>query len=133
MTAWTETSAMLGLLLLRVGIPLAVMVLVAWAFGRLDARWQAEADARRASQAVASGKLAPAAVKAALAASKPCWEIHGCSEEQRRNCPACQLLDLPCWMARLRTENRLPSRCYGCALFLGRRHPQLRPVHLRSA
>ena len=50
-------------------------------------------------------------------AAKPCWECKGCPEELRRNCPAYQLAPLPCWLARLRIEGRIPAKCYGCTQF----------------
>lgn len=125
-----ETLALTVLFVLRLGIPIAVTVLIAWGLRRLDARWQAEAAAHQSSRAVAAGDLDAAAVTSPLAAEQPCWELNNCAEAQRGNCPACAALDIPCWMARLRADGKLPARCYGCALF--RTRPALQPVQVTA-
>ncbi len=125
-----ETLALTVLFVLRLGIPIAVTVLIAWGLRRLDARWQADAAARQTSRAVAAGDLDAAAVTSPLAAQQPCWELNNCSDAQRGNCPACATFDIPCWMARLRADGKLPARCYGCALFRTRPSPQ--PVHVTA-
>ena len=112
-----EIAGMILLFLIRLGIPLAVTILVAWGLRRLDARWQAEADAQQLTADVAIGLVAPAAVKAPAARQQPCWENRHCSEAKRSSCAACAMTDLPCWMARLRSEGRLPGNCYGCQYF----------------
>jgi hypothetical protein len=103
----TQALIIIGLFLLRLGVPVAITAAVAYLFHRLDARWQREAEAL------------PAAAAARLAAvpEKPCWEEKGCTERQRANCPACKYTDIPCWLARLKVENRLPAGCPNCARF----------------
>ena len=112
-----EAAVMVGLFLIRLGIPLVVTILVTWGLRRLDAHWQAEADARQLNAAVADGEIAPSEVLAPAARKEPCWEYRDCPETAKRNCPACGPTDLPCWMARLRAEGKLPGRCYGCERF----------------
>lgn len=121
-----ETVALIVLFILRLGVPIAITVAIVGGLRWLDARWQAEADAQRSSRAVAAGQLAPAAVASPLAAEQPCWKLKQCPPEKREQCAACALTDIPCWMARLRTDGKLPARCYGCALF--RTRPAVRPV-----
>lgn len=125
-----ETLALTVLFVLRLGIPIAVTILIAWGLRRLDDRWQAEAAAQQSSRAVAAGEVDAAAVTSPLAAAQPCWELNDCAEAQRGNCPACAALDIPCWMARLRADGKLPARCYGCALF--RTRPPLQPASVRA-
>jgi len=125
-----ETLALTVLFVLRLGIPIAVTILIAWGLRRLDARWQAEAAAQQSSRAVAAGDLDAAAVTSPLAAQQPCWELNNCSDAQRGDCPACAALDIPCWMARLRADGKLPARCYGCALF--RTRPSLQPAQVAA-
>lgn len=48
--------ALIGLSILRLGVPLAVTVLITWGLKSLDARWQAEAEARQASASVEAGQ-----------------------------------------------------------------------------
>ena len=112
-----EAAVMVGLFLIRLGIPLAITVLVTWALRRVDSRWQAEAEARQLNMAVSDGEIAPSAVLTLAARKEPCWEYRGCPDADRSKCPACGPTDLPCWMARLRAEGKLPGRCYGCDRF----------------
>ncbi len=126
MDVFTEIAALIVLFLLRLGVPIAVTAAIVWGLRRLDARWQAEAEAERIERAVAKGLLPPTAVTSPLAMERPCWEHNNCSPETREQCPACALTDIPCWMARLRSDGKLPARCYGCALF--RTRPALRPA-----
>lgn len=117
MTPVVESIALLALFVLRLGVPLLITILVTWGLKSLDARWQAEADARQATAIVDAGQALPAAFKAPQAMQMPCWMLRNCGEPQRSACAACKEPGLPCWMARLRTDGRLPSTCYGCALF----------------
>ena len=71
-------------ILLRIGIPLVVTLVVLYFLQRLDKRWQKEA------------KIIPAAVS-----GKPCWEINGCSQDQKKNCPAVAQPKIPCWQVFL--------------------------------
>jgi hypothetical protein len=121
-----EIVAVSALFILRLGIPLAVIVLITWGLKRLDGRWQADAEARHVSEAVTLGQITALATKAPLALEKPCWEYTNCSETKRACCAAFADSSLPCWMARLRSDGRLPGGCYGCALF--RMRPRLEPV-----
>lgn len=126
MNIFTEALALILLFILRLGAPIAVTAAIVWGLRRLDARWQVEADAQRASRAVAAG-LAPAtAAMSPLAAERPCWQHNNCPPEKRQHCAACAPTDIPCWMARLRADGKLPARCYGCALF--RTRPAVQPV-----
>ena len=117
MTPIPETLALIALFIVRLGAPLAITVLVTWGLKSLDARWQAEAEARQASAIVNAGKAQASAFKAPQAAQTPCWKLRNCSQPRQAACAACKEPGLPCWMARLRAEGRLPSACYGCALF----------------
>ena len=100
-----------GMFVLRLGVPLAITLGIGYSLRRLDAKWEAEAQANRDRAAV------PAEVKALKTSEQPCWEVKGCDEAQRAECPACRLLDIPCWVARLRTTGWLPIECQGCELF----------------
>ncbi len=105
-----QVLIVIGMFILRLGVPLAVTLGIGYLLRRLDARWEAEAIAERTHQA------APAELEA-LKPERPCWEIKGCPEEKKAGCPACAFWDIPCWVARLRATGRLPRECYDCALF----------------
>ncbi len=117
MTPVPETFALVALFVLRLGVPLAITLLITWGLRSLDARWQADAEARQAAAIVAAGEMLPAAFKAPQARQFPCWTLRNCAETRQSACAACTEPKLPCWMARLRADGRLPSTCYGCALF----------------
>lgn len=115
MTALYETIVVIGMFLLRLGIPLALIMLVTAWLRRLDTRWAAEASAYTRAQAW-DAQATQIPLVQAMAAS-PCWTQRNCSAEQRLNCVAHQQPALPCWLARMRQEGRLPASCVNCALF----------------
>jgi hypothetical protein len=117
MNSVPEVAAVVGLFILRVGVPLAITSFIVWSLRHLDARWQAEAEARQAAADVSAGLVQPATFKAPQAVTTPCWQLRNCSESSRAGCVACKEPGLPCWMARLRADGRLPGPCYGCTLF----------------
>ena len=114
MSGWTEAAAILGFFVLRLGVPLGITLLDCYFLCRLDMKWQAEAEERRRRQQTG----APAAPEAPKPV--PCWVTKGCPQETYRRCPSYLLQALPCWLARLRTEGRLPVPCSECALFRSR-------------
>ena len=88
-------------LLLRIGIPVAVTALIFFLLRRLDERWQKEA----------------LAIPVIASSQRPCWEIKGCKEEKRKNCPASAQSNIPCWQV-FRTKNGLlREECLGCNVF----------------
>jgi hypothetical protein len=106
-----EILMVAGIFFLRLGVPLALTLAVAYGLRRLDARWEAEALAQWAQEEL------PAELKALKTTEQPCWELKGCDEESRAQCPACKFWDIPCWVARLRATGRLPATCHNCELF----------------
>ena len=111
MSSNTEIVFLVSMFILRLGVPLAITLLAAYGLRKLDERWQAEAEARQALTVQTSRPTLQ------FSPNVHCWEKRGCSEETRRRCPAYQQSALPCWMARLRADNRVPGGCYGCTLF----------------
>jgi hypothetical protein len=97
--------------ILRLGVPLALTLAVGYGLRRLDAKWEAEARAQLEQEEV------PVELKALKTTEKPCWELKGCDEASRAQCPACKSWDIPCWVARLRAAGRLPAECHNCELF----------------
>jgi hypothetical protein len=91
--------------LVRIGIPVAITVGLIWLFRQLDARWKRDAAlGKRSAPAYAVG-------------NSGCWEVHGCSEENRKRCPAYAQLDTPCWQVFRKEDGRLKERCIGCQVF----------------
>ncbi len=102
-----EWVAVLGLTLLRLGLPIAITLLAGYWLARLDAKWQAE-EQQRQEQARAEAEM-PARV--------PCWEVKGCAPETREKCPAYQAA-APCWIALRQADGRMPERCFTCPVFV---------------
>ena len=87
-------------LLLRLGIPISVTVVVLALLHRLDKRWQKEALALPV-----------------VPAGKPCWEIMGCTEEKKKNCPAVAQPNTPCWQVFRTRVGVMKEACLGCNVF----------------
>jgi hypothetical protein len=86
--------------LLRLGIPLAVSALILLILYALDKRWQRQA---LALPVVPTGK--------------PCWEVKGCSEEQKANCPAAAQPKVPCWHVFRTKDGVMKEACLDCNVF----------------
>ena len=52
MDALSQTAIIVGMFILRLGIPLAIMLLVGYWLRRLDNKWQAEAKARQETETI---------------------------------------------------------------------------------
>lgn len=107
-------AAIASFFILRIGFPLALVILLAWWLRRLDARWQAEAQ--RSSLAILDAELTPVPVD--LGDEKPCWERRNCSSDRRDACPAYHNVAMMCWCAREAGEGALPAACVTCGLYM---------------
>jgi hypothetical protein len=116
MPTMDAVGTMVGLFLVRLALPLAVTLGLAWWLRRVDARWQAEARAAYIAEQWGRSD-APPLVAQAQAPTAHCWAVRGCSEEQRAACMAYGQPTLPCWLVRLRREGKLPRACLKCELF----------------
>ncbi len=110
-----QAAIILGMFILRLGVPLAITLAVGYWLRRLDAKWQTEAQVRwEASQAQDKVEAEPEMIKVI---EQPCWVLKECPEPVRFQCPAYQHPDIPCWLARRQAEGRLPVECSHCELF----------------
>ena len=122
-----DVLVIIGMFLLRLGLPLALVVAVGYGLRRLDARWEAEAR-RQQPPAIAeppppvwpTGR--PAVWPTGLAGAVdvfglPCWQLRGCDPTRREQCPAYRQPDAPCWLVRAEVEGTLPTGCATCLLF----------------
>ncbi len=87
-------------LILRLGIPIAITVLLIWLVRRLDESWQEEGTGARV-----------------MAKNPGCWKIMGCSEERKAKCEAYANPDMPCWQYYRDSNGRLREGCIGCKIF----------------
>lgn len=99
-----EVAAILFGFLLRLAIPIALTFLLAMFLKWLDKRWQAEAEMEKAETKV----LAQSGKK-----RRPCWEIHNCPQNLRKNCKAYANPATPCWEV-FRTNGSLKPACRAC-------------------
>lgn len=134
----SDALVIIGLFVLRLGVPLSLTLAIGYALRRLDARWQAEAETRaragsgdepetfervhpqqQPKSSVWSVVRQPVPQPALVAdsAGAPCWSLKGCTEAMRLGCAATYQLGIPCWEARRRAEGRLPATCKGCDLY----------------
>lgn len=137
-----DILAVIGLFALRIGVPLAIMVGLAYFLKRLDRRWEAEARAQQAAERpIVEPARQPAAQPAvAKAAAVPigvdmpgvprpqqpglvntgaqaCYEVKGCTETMKAKCAAVGHPDMACWQARLQAEGHIPDTCPTCEIF----------------
>lgn len=114
---WLQVAIILGMFILRLGVPLLITLAIGYWLRRLDARWQAEALAQREANRLEHQEATEPALKGVNGIEQPCWVLKGCPETVRARCPAFRQPEAPCWLVRLRVEGRLPAGCYACELF----------------
>ena len=110
----------LGMFILRLGVPLAFIVIVGYLLSRLDARWQAEAQAQREANPLYQAALRALPQEPTI--QEPCWQVKGCGKALRDRCAAPGESATPCWTVRFRAEGALPPICQSCPLFLTARY-----------
>jgi hypothetical protein len=113
MSRASELFFLIALFVLRLGVPVAFTLAVCFLLRRLDRKWEEEAQLGAVSAEAAGDGEAPSDT----ATSLPCWLIKGCGPERYENCAAYHNRALPCWLARLRAEGRIPQPCSSCSLF----------------
>ena len=99
-----EVAAILFGFLFRLGVPIALTFLLAIFLKWLDKRWQEEAEMEKAE----IGVLAQSGKK-----RRPCWEIHNCPQNLKKNCKAYTNPAIPCWEV-FRTNGSLKPACQSC-------------------
>jgi hypothetical protein len=139
MMNFIDLMAVIGMFLLRVGVPLGITAGLVFLLKRLDRRWEMEARAERKADkaaeqpAKAPGKPAPSpelpfipppaipdrriqpgvsvgqAVQPGVSAKS--------SRTEKAMCSAPQNADKPCWQVRFDVEGQIPEECVGCDIF----------------
>jgi hypothetical protein len=100
--------ALIAGLLIRLAIPLAITALLIFFLRKLDAYWQSQAQ-----------------ITEPVNQEVNCWEIKGCTPEQRKNCIATQS-NLPCWQAKRLPNGYLHEECLSCEVFTEAPMPALK-------
>jgi hypothetical protein len=146
MINFADILVVIGLFVLRIGVPVAIMAALVYSLKRLDQRWEAEARAQQAAEqparqvaktqpATAQPVARPARVDAPVAQmpfdptrrtqagllpmgeNQHCWDVKACAETNYEKCAAYQHPDQPCWQARLQAEGKIPESCPSCEIF----------------
>jgi hypothetical protein len=118
MNDFQATAVLVGLFALRCVAPFLLLLAIGYGMNRLVAHWEREEQSRAAKPAIPlpmAGGPAPTAARSKV----PCWVFNNCDEKTRNACPAYKSPSLACWMARLRAEGSVPSKCAGCSLYTG--------------
>ncbi len=106
----SDALYVLGLVVVRVGLPIAITLAVGiWLEKKLQPQEAAEQAAR--TQARLQARM-PTMTKQ----PPHCWEIKGCDAAAYKNCPAFVRQDLPCWLA-LQVAGIKIDRCSTCELY----------------
>jgi hypothetical protein len=137
MNVISDVLAILGLFVLRFGIPVFVTLGLAYLLKRLDRHWEEEArlnqqpqpsvekrlPARPARAGVdIAGRQSPYMPSPGLAmntatATIHCWDKKHCTEEGKALCAAFAHPDQPCWEARTVAAGQLPVTCPTCDIY----------------
>ncbi len=146
MISFIDLLVVVGMFLLRFGVPLLVVVGIGYLLKRLDARWEAEARAQRAAEAAdqpaqrpsvpqpaerpATPKrlpipapmpqqpfIIPPAMARDSAAQVAQPGLMAQPPGQRANCAAPQKPGMPCWQTRFDAEGKIPEDCVNCDIF----------------
>jgi hypothetical protein len=142
MMNFIDLMAVIGLFLLRVGVPVAITAGLVYLLKRLDRRWEMEARAERKAGKVVEQ---PAGLPATPSKRAPSPELPfvpppaapdrriqpGVSAAQvaapglapkgnrpaKARCDAPQNTGKPCWQTRLDAEGQIPEECVSCDIF----------------
>ncbi len=111
--------AVIGLFVLRLGVPLALMVLLSWVVSRYVQRQEAQEELAEGEWiSVDESRAEPVAfVIPAKDVPSACWDIKGCSAEERADCPATLRPGLPCWLAKQLVAGSLSPSCEQCSVY----------------
>ncbi|MCO6450897.1 MAG: hypothetical protein J5I90_08950 [Caldilineales bacterium] len=129
--SFVDFLVIIGMFLIRIGIPIMITIAVAVVLRRLDAKWevelrqQAAADPQpqpekpvRPSVGIQYPQPLPATLTAIDIFGKPCWDIHDCQPAQKATCPAVAQPESPCWLAKFQSMGKMPDQCYNCGIYL---------------
>ncbi len=102
--SFIEIVAVLFGILLRLGVPILLTFLFAMFLKWLDRRWQEEAELDKSIALTVSQNGSE---------RRPCWDIHNCPDNLKKNCKAYANPAVPCWEV-FRVNGRLKPACQDC-------------------
>ena len=104
--------SVIGVFMLRLGVPVAITIGAVQLFRRLDFGWQTQDWQHWAERLDTAGGAAGKGWLSRLA--HPCWDENSCEESAVAKCPAHAHQSIPCWMARRAAEGTMPAKCLQC-------------------
>ena len=110
METLTAFLVLLSGLLVRLALPIAVTLLAVYILRRLDAYWQAQAEAELEA-------------RTAVIEKPQCWKGKHCPPAQRKACPGFNS-SKPCWQVFRLPNGYLHEECLACQVFLNAPIPQ---------
>lgn len=113
------TAVLVGLFALRCILPLAITLAFGFLMNRLVDRWNAEeAEGLEDSPEVVPEGAQPSTGIKLPTLNIPCWVFNNCEESKRDDCAAYKHPTIPCFLARLRSEGKMPSGCPDCERYI---------------
>jgi hypothetical protein len=110
-----ESLMVVSLFVVRLGVPVAITLLLIWGFRQIDRRWLG--TSKTVVPAPLVGLTANAETGECNPALGPCWEFKACPEAKREKCVVYQTKAERCWLCHLQTDGRVPGQCRTCGLF----------------
>ncbi|MDE3090267.1 MAG: hypothetical protein KGJ80_12875 [Chloroflexota bacterium] len=107
----TETVAVIFMFIVRIGVPIAITLLVGrWLEKKLSPREeeQVETKSNYTTRVTRSG---------GKIIQMRCWDVKRCEPAKRAHCAAFQRRDLPCWLALQADGGKLRAECFTCAFY----------------
>lgn len=104
-----------GLVILRVGVPLALAVAVGrWLEKKLRPLDGEEARERKSARIIPFPGRKP---MTGAVREVNCWDVKKCDSTLRAQCAAYRRPELPCWLAIQAAQGRLRDECSTCDLY----------------
>lgn len=112
------TAVLVGLFALRCILPLAITLAFGFLMNRLVDRWQAEEAESHEDVPEVEPSVPDSLGGIKLpAVTIPCWVFNNCEESKRHDCAAYKQPGIPCFLARLQSEGKMPSDCPDCEMY----------------
>jgi hypothetical protein len=108
---FTQTLDLILMFVVRIGIPIAITLLIGLWLERRLASPQESAD--NENSAPKSGHY----TRTGNIIRIHCWDLKRCEQSQRAQCAAFQHPDLPCWLAIQADGGKLREDCFTCSLY----------------
>ncbi len=106
-----DTLVVLFMFVLRIGVPIAITLLVGrWLEKKLAPREEEQME----TKSVYTTRVTRSGGKIIQI---HCWDLKRCERAKLAQCAAHQRPDLPCWLALQANGDKLRAECFSCALY----------------